>query len=665
MADPYRSQVGPGNSPVYGGASPEAFGAGVARGVQDVGGALSRAGARERERQRDEDAAAAGLELAQVSSELERASIDARNNAPEGGAGHTTTIETAADDRISKALGKIRDPHVKKAFEARYAELRGNVTDREYSWEAGQRIAKLGTDFDKMGTTFANGASTSRDALGLRVSLETIETAGRALNVSADVQDKLIQEQQRKVAAAYANATVDADPELLVGKGDQKGLLDDPKFNRYLEPEDLDKLRNGAHVEIRRRDAAAKQQKNLQDAQTREEIQTFRVGLTAGVEPSEAEFTTIIKKAEALGDTSTVAQLKVDQTRIGLNKETKPWTPAQYDSAIADLRAKGDKRTAGEDIRLKQLEAIAPGRKQEFKNDPYSWSANTGHPAPAIDWANPNPADVQKRVAWARSLQRETGLTYTPYLNNSEKEQLAAQLQTGPVGQVAVAAQLRGLFGVNGGTDVARQLDAGNRDLQLLVGIPEQTAQQYKRGAEALRQNGKLFDDEQAAAIFNEYRSAIPGDLQGSVFNLARSIAAATAVDQGQTDLKDSRDFPTIFRAAINRAGGALGGGGSSSGGFPEWRGRRLWLPQDVTAEDAQRRLTRAQPQAWINAGNGEPYWRLPSGKLVKLPPEQIRRLSQSQLETVNPGVFVPRLGGKVLVTKDGQTWRFDIRKLK
>lgn len=664
--DPYRPQTSPGGSTALSGASPGAFGAGLGEGLESLGGTVNRIGEKMKAQRQDADATAAGLEFAQVQTEIGKAQVDAELNAAPGGAGHEEAMTKIADERIAKALGNIRDPHVRNAFSEQYARLRSKTVGDAYAFEASSRADKMATDFGEMGSTLAKGVSVARDPEGLQISLETVATAGGALNVSDALKQKLIRSEQHKIAIAYGDATVNEDPHLLVGDGKQfKGLLADQRFNRYLQPEDIDRLRDGAEAEIRRQEAAARQKANLADAQTREEWSAFKTLVSGGYDPTDEDFAKWTPKIQALnngaGDASILAELKVRQSSAGINRETKPWLPQQYDAEINRLAAKGDKATPAEQIRLKQLRDIAPTRKAAFQNDPFAWAAQTGHPAPQVDWSNP--ASVQARVTWARSMQKQTGLTYVPYLDNNEKAQLKAELDKGPVGQVSVASQLRSGLGVAAGTEVARQL-GGGRELELLVGLPEATAQSYKRGVDAVGQNGKLFDNNRAAELFNEYRAAIPGDLQGPVFNMARAIAADSAARAGHTDLKDDRAFDDIFRAAVNRAGGALGGGSSSSGGFAQWRGRRLWLPPNMTGDEAQRRITRSAPAAWVKAGNGEPYYRIASGRLVKLPPEQLRHLSEYQLETVNPGVYVPTVGGKALVTKDGKPWSFDIRRL-
>lgn len=665
--DGYTAQTSPGGSSAYSGASPQSFGAAIGAGLADAGDAVGRIEARRKERNKDEEAAAAGLELAEIQSELDTAAIDARQNAAPGGAGHSETVGKFADERIATALGKLKNPDVKRAFEGQYARLRGTVHGREYAWEAGERVAKLATDFDKTGTTLANGIQSSRDPDGLQISLDTIEASGRLLSVGKDTQDKLIREQQRKVVSSYANATADVDPKLLLGDPatKQKGLLDDPRFTRYLEPEDIEQLRNGAKVEIRRQEAAERQKLELGKADAREDISVFLKRVAAGEQPDAAEFKKYKDLAKQYDLEGPEFDLTNAEAKIGVNRETRDWTPAQFDGEINRLRQKGDKRTGDEDIRLKQLEDIRGPRESLFRSDPWGWSSNNGRPVPEIDWDNPNAGQVQRRVAAARALQQSTGLTFTPYLTPNEEEQLKGQLADGPVQQVNVASRLRGVFGVAPSAEIVRRLAPGNKELELLVGLPPLTAQTYKRGLDVVKMNGKLIDEGRAAEIWNEYKSAIPGDLQPAVFGMARAIAGAVASDAGHVDLQDKDAFDGIFRAAINRAGGALGGGEASSGGFPTWRGRRIWLPQDMTAAEAQRRISRATPDQWTKAGDGDPYYRIPSGRLVKLPPDQIRHLRDYSLETVNPGVYVPTLNGKPLVDANGETWTFDIRKLK
>lgn len=666
MAEPYRSQI-EANPTSLAAASAESFGAAIGRGLSDAGAHIDHAIHTIKERDRDQEAASAGVAMAKISTELDQAAIDARANAGPGGAGHSEAVTKLVDERSAEALGQIKDRHIREAFTQRYAQLRDHIATREYGWEAGARVDKLATDVDDMGTTLANGAQANPDPVGLQVSLETVRHAIDVMpGLSADLKAKLVKEQQHKIAVGWSNAMQDKDPHLLVAALD-KGLL-----NPYLQGGDVATLRSGGLVEIRRLEAAERQKKSQAEAEARETIGTLLNKVGDGYIPNDQEW----KQAEGLATTYGLSgrewDLGVAKDKAQVNRETRTWTPSQWDSSIAELEAKGDKRTQGENVRLEHLKAARPASVQRFNANPYEAAAAAGSPAPAVDWDNPTAAQIEQHVTWAKSWARSAGLVNVPYLPPDVMKTFRERAAQGPAGQLETAATMRRWFGVAAATETVRQIDPNDRDMQLMVGLTPQVAEMYRRGAEALKAKTVTLgatpeDNDALAGIWQEYRQAIPVDLQPALLNATRSIAAGQAA-QGAMTQPSGDELEDLFRMSIQRAGGLNGSyyhSNNSPGGFVRWRGDLAWLPPTMTRDDFSRRMVRSDKAAWIKAGGGEPYYQGPDGKLVKLNDSQIAHLPEYRLETVNPGVY--RLimpGGGHVGDKDGRPWQFDIRNL-
>jgi hypothetical protein len=111
---------------------------------------------------RDSQNAAAALEFAKVSTALDTAEIDGRDKAGPGGAGHTETIAKLADTSIATALGNIKDPKLRAAYQARYEDLRGNVFNRAYGWERASHTAKMVNDAGETTDILAKVSSSIR-----------------------------------------------------------------------------------------------------------------------------------------------------------------------------------------------------------------------------------------------------------------------------------------------------------------------------------------------------------------------------------------------------------------------------------------------------------------------------------------------------------------------
>lgn len=660
MAEPYQAQVGTGSSSLSG-ASPEAFGAAVGRSLQYAGDVIEEIKRKERERDADEEATAATVQFARDGEEIDKAAIDARTVAEPGGKGHSEAVTKLIEERQAAALGAIKNPKIRNAMTERYANLRERVAGREYGWEAGERVRKLVDDIDTTGTIFANQQASAPDAASMVQSLDDVATSITLLTgIDEGTKAKAIKEQQRKIVGAWGNAMQLKDPATVRDALD-KGLL-----NQYLEPEDINNLRAGALVEIRRQEAATRQKANEAEAAARERVQLLLKKTGDNYVPTEEEWAAAEQDVKTYKLEGPAWDLGVAKDRGLVNRETRDWTPGQWRANIAALEAKGDKRTAGENIRLKHLSAAAPKAIGRFNSDPHAAAAAAGSPAPDIDGS---PASIERRVTWARSYAAASGLQLVPYLNNEELKGYRDRASTGTAGQLDVAATLRGTFGVSIATAISKQIDPDNQAMQLMIQLPPATALDYKVGDEAVKRNAKLFVGEIAAELHEDFAAAIPQQMRSAVFEAAKKIAAAELDRAGTAEPKDD-EFAAAYRRALHRAVGASG----NAGGFVRWGEAPIWIPPEMPKDEALRRLSRANAEQIIEAHSdvdgsgpgGAPYYMGADGRRVKMTPEQAGQLiRQGRLETVNPGIYrVVLEDGSHVGNKNGGYWQFNIRKL-
>lgn len=665
MADGYQSQLGPSAVETnLSGASPEAFGAAVGRGLEQAGDTLDRSIHQLRERDRDTQAADAGVELARASTLIDNQATDARDNAQPGGAGHSEGVVKTIDQVTADNLARIKDPHVRQVFEQRYADLRDRVGTREYAWEATKRVGKLVGDVDEQGTQYANAQASSPNVGSMVQSLHDVHATVDVLALSADEKEKITREQQRKIVGAFGNSLQDKDPHALIE------MLDKGTLNEYLEPEDIKTLRSGGMVEIRRLEAADRQKRSQAEADARERIQLIGKRISGGdYNVSDGDFQAAAADAKKYGLDGPAFDLADWKDKRDVVRETRDWNPLTWHHEINALSAKGDKLTTAEGVRLKHLQEVGGPAIERFNADPYAAAATAGNPAPDVDWSNPDPSAVQNRVAWARSYASASGLQNVPYLNNDELKALRDRVGQGAAGEVEIAADLRKTFGVGIGTDVAKQLDKGNKNLQLFVGLEPQAAVLVRQGIDALKTNPKLFaagegDADRAREVFAEYASGIPQELQGPIAEAAKNITAAAGARVHRASLEGD-EFEATYRNAIQRAAGQIGTGPDRTGGFVNWNGRRAWLPPTMGQAEFQQRLSRAGPENWKHVGASAPYYQGPNGKLTPLSDNQLKQLGRYTLESVSPGIFQPvgPDGGHV-VDEHGRPWSFDVRKL-
>lgn len=665
MADGYQTQLGVTGGPQLSGADPEAFGAAVGRGLEQAGTTIDNAIHQYRERERDTQAASAGVALAQASTKLDELSTDARDQAAPGGAGHTATITGSFNDIAQQNLAQIKDPHIRQIFQQRYAELGDRVTTREYGWEATQRVNKLVSDVDDQGTVYANAQVTSPNPSSFVQAQHDVATTIGALNVSEDIKDKALKEQQRKIAVAFGNGLQEKNPHALIQ------ALDSGQLNEYLQPEDIKTLRSGGMVEIRRLDAEARQRQTLEESQVRETGQELINRVNKGdltVTPDEIK--TARAGAQKFGLKELDFNLGDAGDKFAVAKETRTWNPVTWHQQINDLQTKAaaGKITQPESIRLRHLTEAAPDAIAKFNSDPHAAAAAAGNPAPPLD---PNdPKSIQARVTWARSYAAASGLDNVPYLNIDEMKGLRDRLHQNAAGQVDVATELRQHFGVGVGTEIARQLDPSDKTTQLFVGLEPQAAVLVRNGMDALKRNPKLFaggegDADRAREIWADYAPGIPAELQGPISEAAKNITAA-AGDKVHRASLEGAEFEATYRNSIQRAAGQIGTGNAATGGFVNWNGRRAWLPTTMGQTQFQQQISRAGPEQWKKAGGGVPYYMGSNGKLTPLTDDQLKSLGRNQLESVSPGVYhVLGVDQNRLVDKTGRNyWTFDVRKL-
>ncbi len=664
---PYQRQVNPATAQSLPGATAAQFGSAIGDSLIYAGGVVDRIQERAKARKSDEEAAAAGVDLATFSGEIERVSTDKRAEAAEGAAGHTDGLTVTIDDGINARLGKIKDPAVRKAYEARYAAMRGQILDREYAFERGKSIELQLLNIDRATTTEANNVTInpSPDALELALgNIDTIWDTTKGVDGNKRIQGKA--DDKRAVVVAYGNAMQTADPVLLVR------MLDKGTLKEWLKPEDVETLKRGAQVEIRRAEAAQRQALAQAEANAREanSLLLKRAG-DGDTSITDAEWSAAEARNRQFNLTGQAWDIGVARDKVLVNRETQDWTPQQYNAAIDELQVKGDKRTAGENVRLAHLTARRPAVVARFNGDWRGAAAAAGQPVSNIDWDNPNAADGAARLAQWRAFKRASGSTATGPLDNVEVAALRERANAGAAGKIAVVGALRRTFGRDGASAV-RQLAPDDKTMPLLFGLPERSAQWYVRGGDALKAAPDMIDKDAAGEIWTEYAAAVPPDMREPMRQAASLIYAGHAGEHNLSEWDETR-----YRAAIHRAAGALGvvgDGASRTGGFVNWNAGKVWLPPTITPSDFARKISRAGPVDWINANSsadgtgpgGAPYYETANGR-VRLGDAELARMRDYKIETT-PVLGVYRLVGRTggaLVDKNGNPWHFRVDKLK
>jgi hypothetical protein len=645
----------------------------VGEAVANVGRAGQQAVVQLAELDQRRQAAQAGKDYAKLAQDIQVEADNRRANAVPGGEGHVKAVEGYSDKRIGEFLGSIRDPRVREEFEVNAAQFRSRIVANENGWEIGQRRDLAVSNAKESNRLLRNQLETNPDAGLLENYLKvTDSTVIGHKDISADLAQSLARDFKAGLARSFIDGMVERDPVAA------RNILKNGTLSPWLDPDTLRTLIDNSDAEIRVRESDLRRQQTLAETEFREEAGNFRKLVSAGDMPTDAQFQERVAKAEALGLSNLATDLRLDWSETSLRRDTKNWTPVDWSANINALEAKGDKRSTEENVRLATLKKFRPASESRFLNDPAAAAAAAGTPAPSVNLATGEGA--AERRNWAVSYAKTAGLVDPPYLNNDEMRVFRERANQGPAGQLEVASELRRVWGVPAATSIIRQMGGeGKSDLTLMIGLHPRMAELYKKGADALKRNDKLFahtdeDRERAQEIFSKYAAAIPPEMRTAVWNAARAITAGTADEFGATAVEDD-DLERVFSQSIQRAGGRGGvvTDWNAPGGFAEWNGRYAWMPSSMNSNEFVRRLSRARPEDWTAAGvsqngsdaAGAPYYLGADGKPVLLNAAQLKYFSQQQLETVAPGVYRPigRNGGRY-VTRDGRPWQFDIRRL-
>jgi hypothetical protein len=648
----YERQVAPGRTAALDMASPDAFGANVGRSISDLGESVDRYQQMERRLQRNEDSAAAGKSFADYRLAASGAIKDMRVNAQPGGAGHAEAVKSYLAQQGQALLDGVTDPHVRRQLDEQMASFNTGLIDSEDTWQRGQRVAKLGSDEKEAAQTGFARIATAGSLADAQRAIGEERAAGHARidgydGLNADQKAAMIRDFYQGLARTTLAMVVRTDPSVA------KGMLAQGGFSN-LPAEEIEQGYRAIGVEERRQNAIAEHQAALAKAATREQLSTFDARVSSGEDIPDKDFTQAEQLARSIGDDSGVVRIHTARIKSGVNRETQGWTPQQYQTEIQRLRAKGQKRTSDEDIYLNQIEAIAPHRTSEFRNDPGSWAALNGNPPPAL--VEGNAASYARRREWQASVSKTTGLP-TPFLQPQEVETFRAQMDESPRARIDVANRLA-TFGGMTAVQAARQVAPNDPMLARLVVLQPGDRAAVSNGVEARKAHPQLIDGKAGQIAQDLFLKRVgpatalmgQGDV-GAAFDIARSMYADYAVKRGIQEFE-----PELWNAFIHRSlGGTRDAQGHFFGGIGSWGGTNILLPPKLNQAQFESVMTR---MTWKPDQPNVPAWR--NG--APMTPADVRKYTPIARPDGRYEFHGP--GNVVLRTKSGAVWSLDIGAL-
>lgn len=592
----YERQVRPSAATPRALVSPEAMGAGIGAAVARLGEGVHRDRVRayeiERQRTRDQEAIDAQKRLAAIRDNMDGVSRELRDNAAPGGAGHAQAVHDAYEAHRETLLDGITEESVRARAEAQFDDFGGRLRANEAQWEDGKRIAKTVGDAQDSSAIGGNRARRLHDpgayADELKFGYESID---QLQGIDADTKEKLKRHHGEVVTVGYVNGLNDTNPMLA------REMLDKGLFDGILTPQQIDGLRSGAEVEVRRVEAAAEHEQAMAAAALREKIATLKEADSQGIDVSE-QLPEAIKAATAAGDTSTALQLEGIAVNQKYAKIYKGQTPVQRETRLTEL-GRVRNPNADQQREIKWLEDHRGALDERFNADPAGWAvtnAPAGGKPPPLDWGNPG--SMRAREAWAARASQVYGRPVSPVTAN-EAAQMAANLQE-PGGEKAALEALDQFDDPFARAAAARQIAPNDRAFQHMAQLQPQVRATVRAGQQKLAADKAFLtpsDDRKKEVLAKldhsldvALREMQPEDVE-TARSLARQYLAGVLAKQGLSgDAITADNYTTALMVGL---GGEVRNG-RRTGGLGTWGEKPFVVPDGMTAQDFGKAVVKA-----------------------------------------------------------------------
>lgn len=540
------------------------------------------------------------IRFAQRQVEMATKVAELRANPAAGGAGHTQAIGETWQGGLDQLLAGVDDQQTRTRAIEQLSRYGAELNTDAYSWETGQRLAKMATDGQQAFRLYANQSAQETDPAKVWANFERASEFVDGLPIGKDGRTAL----RRAGGGEILQASIAA----FARRGDTAGataLLNDARSDAILDPDTREALARSIDAEGEKAARVAQHQRSLAMQGVREQLSTVRARISNGEDVSEAELSLAERLSVQLGDTSGAVGFHADRVRTAVNVQSQPWTSIQYTTEIQRLTALGASRTGEQDITLKHLQAIAPGRITTLRNDPGQWAALNGAPPPPLNLHDS--ASIAARQQWQRKVSAVTRQP-TPFLQPQEVASYQQRYADGPKGQMLIADELAAMG--SAGVEAARQIAPNDAMFQSLIRLHPGDRRANQNGAAARTANRTLIDGdgvEQPGRAAREWWDRhiapalrlLPADEVSAKFEIMRNLYADTARSDGTQDLDDRRLGSFAHRALR----GSREGNGTFHGGIGTWHGTPVLLPERLSQRQFESAITSMTwSESWANA---------------------------------------------------------------
>lgn len=425
--------------------------------------------------------------------------------------------------------------------------------------------------------------------------------------------------------------------------------------------------RNHFEVEQRRAEAEAKREASAQKAEAKDRAQSVYRNIQDGVYVDPKNVATAMSDAITAGDEALAEGLRQGGLKNALTFEWADATPSEIQNRVNDLSTQitkaGGKVSPDLIVERDHLQTLLGKTSADLRADPLSWGASRL----GIDVGTLNtndPASISNRISAATTIARRTGSRPVP-LTNEEAAQYAPIVQSGSVKQKKELALTLAKFGELA-PFAAEQVtsDKGFHNLVGLASLPNRSVaasrvNQVIEGQELLKAPAfaNLVDKAQAQRMTGEFLGGAlqfsPGGSEGIYAN-ATAILASEANERGY---KEWNEASGRWYAAINSALGAYAQGGKQYGGLHGFNGETTILPDNISGDEFETKISRAQGPQIKKAQNGSPMYA--DGSFATA--TEIKRM---QWVPAGEGVYRIKSRGGFLTVPSGGYYEVNIGKL-
>lgn len=589
----YERRVGPGGAAAFGGASPEAFGAGVGGELAHLGGVLGEAGLAahrlDLERQKELETTGAAVKVSQLGAHMDGVVADAKANPQPGGAGHTATTLAEFDRQSESVLSDVTNDHVRRETQLRLAEMRARLQGDGETFEAGARVAQRFGNADATTQTAEQRIGSTADAKILYEELANLDMLGAGLGGDPVHREEYLRGKRNDYWVNFVDGVARSDPQKA------KDILASGAAQDYLAPAAARQLGDRVDGLIRRQEVETNAQQAIVLRQQKEEEATYTANIDKGVQLDPARGEALAARAEARGDTSAAVQLRA--AAAGSHAATAYGgpnvLPAQITSRLAAIE---------QDPKWEQNLALVVEHKALL-----SLRDQRRNAEPNISLPNFDDARDVTRFEQQVEVDAKTRGVLPQYVFGDLKRLLEPAMRQGEQGQAQVLESL-GHFSQHAAFMAARQLAPGDGVFQMAATLPGYSRELALKGRGALAaeqgSKNKIVDREDMNRQLGLVRDAMVGsdpDFMKATQDTAVAIAAELHRRQGKTKFDRS-----LGDEAVRLALGGSMRGPQKTGGLAQVEGAAVVLPDDMTEPEFHERYYRLTgPSKAYAAGSG------------------------------------------------------------